>query len=204
MDTNYIFYDEHGTLLNYEWTEREEQLIVEQIIHEDCIVLELGARYGTVSCRINRRLKNRSNQVSVEPDPTIWDTLEKNRSLNNCEFYVLKGAVSSSPLNFIKSNNPYASSTEKVIDGSVNCITVKELEKCCNLKFNTLVADCEGFLEQFFEENPHMYEQLYLIFFEKDYPDVCDYNKITNNLKKHGFTCIIPGFHEVWINYNKI
>ena len=35
-------------------------------IKENDVVLELGARYGTSSCAINSKLKNKSNQVSVD------------------------------------------------------------------------------------------------------------------------------------------
>ena len=34
-----------------------------------------------------------------------------------------------------------------------------------NLKFNVLVADCEGFLE----ENPELYNELEMIIFEADW-----------------------------------
>lgn len=203
MEPGFVFYDENGQPFNYEWTEREEQLIVEKIITDDCVVLELGARYGTVSCRINRKLKDPTKQVSVEPDPAIWTALEKNRELNKCKFFVLKGVVSRTPLKFVVTDNPYANCTEKADDGGVNRLTIEELESLCNLKFNTLIADCEGFLEQFFDENPHMYEQLCIVFYEKDYPDKCNYNKIEDNLKKHGFTCELSGFHSVWIKYNR-
>ena len=77
LEAGFTFYDENNNILNHEWTEREEQHIVEKLIKEDCIVLELGARYGTVSCRINWKLKDSKNQVSVEPDPLVWDALEK-------------------------------------------------------------------------------------------------------------------------------
>jgi hypothetical protein len=48
------------------------------------------------------------------------------------------------------------------------------------------------------DENPQLYDELSLIMFEKDYPDKCNYRKITDNLKAHGFKNLITGFHEVW------
>ena len=69
------------------------------------------------------------------------------------------------------------------------------------LKFTTLVADCEGFLETFFDENPWMYDQLNTVLYEIDYPWKCNYTKIANNLKDHGLTNLWYGSHLVWKRY---
>lgn len=66
------------------------------------------------------------------------------------------------------------------------------------LKFTTLVADCEGFLQTFFEENPWMYDQLNTVLYEQDNKEKCDYKVIADNLKKHGLTKLLDGFHVVW------
>jgi FkbM family methyltransferase len=198
MDDNFIFYDENNKVIDIKYFEYPEQYIAEQIINENCVVLELGARYGTVSCRINRKLGNSNKQVSVEPDSSVWDALEKNRTRHCCNFYILKGAVSRKPLVVVDDGDSYGRYTKESTDDLVNRITLEELETVCNLKFNTLIADCEGFLEQFFEENPRMYEQLELVFFEKDFPERCNYEKIKQKLKEHGFNQILDGFHEVW------
>ena len=60
-----------------------------------------------------------------------------------------------------------------------------------NLNFNVLVADCEGFLEMFFDENPDFYDNLRLIIFEADYPEKCNYNKIRNTLSDKKFNEIV-------------
>jgi FkbM family methyltransferase len=198
MDTNFVFYNEYDQIFDHTGIEVDEQIIANHILHGGETVLELGARYGTVSCAINKKLKNPMNQVSVEPDPTVWTALEKNRNINNCKFYILNGVVSRTPIAFNKHDNPYASFTEKSTTESVNRITVEELESLLNIKFDTLIADCEGFLEQFFDENTHLYYQLKTVFFEKDQADRCNYDKIIENLQKHGFHCLLDGFHTVW------
>ncbi len=198
MDHNFTFYNEHDQIFDHRWVEPDEQMIVNHILRGDETVLELGARYGTVSCTINKKLKNPMNQVSVEPDPSVWAALDKNRNINNCKFYILNGVISRTPVAFNKHDNPYASFTEKSTTESVNRITIEDLETLLNLKFDTLVADCEGFLEQFFDENPHLYSQLKLVFMEKDGPNRTNYDKIIENLEKHGFRCILPGVHTVW------
>ena len=61
-----------------------------------------------------------------------------------------------------------------------------------------LVADCEGFLERFLDENPSIYEEMRIIIFEADQPHKCNYNKIRNNLINYGFREVIKGHQNVW------
>ena len=68
---------------------------------------------------------------------------------------------------------------------------------------DTLVADCEGFLEVFFDENPGFYDTLRLIMFEADYPDKCNYDKIKSQLKARGFEQKLEGHQNVWIHFNR-
>jgi len=195
-----IFLDENGGRVDTKQFETVEQDQASKYITEDRVVLELGARYGTVSCIINKKLKNPLNQVSVEPDSKIWDCLEKNMISNGCNFNLIKGVISKTPM--VLKEHPvfvgYGNQTVKAETSSLPNFTLQEVEEKYKLKFDTLVADCEGFLGQFLQENPHLYEQLTLMMFEKDSPDTCDYAPILENLKKHGFTNLVTGFHEVW------
>ena len=83
--------DQYGNLVDIQHIENIEQDLANMYILEDDTVLELGARYGSVSCTINSKLNNKNNQVVVEPDERVWDALEKNKSSNNCEFNIVKG-----------------------------------------------------------------------------------------------------------------
>ncbi len=65
------------------------------------------------------------------------------------------------------------------------------------MKFDTLVVDCEGCLEIFFDDYPYMYSQLKNITFEEDYVDKCNYDKIKKNLEEHGFIKVYEKFDEV-------
>jgi precorrin-6B methylase 2 len=90
--------DENGDPIHNESVERKEQLIAEAFIMPDSAVLELGARYGTVSCIINKRLRDPKKQVCVEADERVIKALEKNKKRNKCEFEIIYGTVSDSPL----------------------------------------------------------------------------------------------------------
>lgn len=189
-------FTESGTKINTSASEYPEQCLALAYVHPSSTVLELGARYGSVSCIINKQLTNKANQVSVEPDPTVWSALEQNILQNGCSVWLHKGFVSKKTRNLL----PYGyAATSIVADTStIVSISVEDIESVYSLKFDTLVADCEGFLEEFFDEHPQLYDQLHTVIFEADYPNKCNYNKIRQTLKEHGFREIITGFQNVF------
>lgn len=196
------FADENGKDFNHLHFERTEQLHAEKYVPADAVILELGARYGTVSCVLNKRLSNPLNQVSVEPDHRVWKALESNRDRNGCSFHILKGAISKK--NLILNTDVYDGYCTQTLvsdNTSLTCISLNDVQAKYNLRFDTLVADCEGFLELFLDENPELYTQLTRILFEKDCPERCNYDKIKENLRVHGFRCIVAettSSHEMW------
>lgn len=200
-----LFKDEHGRIINHLHLEKTEQDQAEKYITTNSVVLELGARYGTVSCIINNKIGNRLNQVSVEPDERVHKALEENMKLNGCNFHIIKGIISESPGELIMNkDSDYATTTLKNNKGNVQNFRLKDIEEQFNLKFNTLVADCEGFLGQFFDENPHLYSQLDLIIIECDYEHTCNYRKIWYYLEVNNFENIENGFHQVWKKRNVV
>ena len=193
--------DENNNSIDINNIEKPEQDLAEQYIKENDIVLELGARYGSVSCIINSKLNCKTNQVVVEPDERVWNALERNRKANNCEFHIVKGFISDKKLDLINLNlyyNGYAATFIENENTKIDSFRLQDIMKTYNLNFNVLVADCEGFLEVFFDENPDFYNNLRLIMFEADYSDKCNYNKIENNLINKGFTNILKGHQNLW------
>jgi FkbM family methyltransferase len=193
--------DNKGNKINIEKIEKEEQVLAEKYILEDDIVLELGARYGSVSCVINKKLNNKHNQVVVEPDERVWDALEENMKRNDCNFFIIKGFVSNKKLGLTNLNcflGGYGSTFIENEDTNISSFTLEEIKEKFNLNFNVLVADCEGFLEIFFDENPNLYDNLRLIIFEADYPGKCNYKKIKDTLLKKGFEKLLEGHQNVW------
>ena len=138
----------------------------------------------------------------VEPDERVWEALERNKKVNNCEFHIIKGFVSSKKLSLTNLDDYYGGYASTYIvqnDSLIPSYTMENIQEKYNLKFNVLVADCEGFLEVFFDENPNFYDTLRLIIFEADYPDKCNYNKIRTILNQKGFKEELGGFQNVWI-----
>ncbi len=207
------FYNEENKIINHKNLETVEQYLVKKYIKGSDSVLELGARYGTVSCTINKKINNPSNQVSVEPDYRVIGALQKNRDINNCKFHIIYGFISNEKLSLERTDHicqgnadlkGYGSTFVKDNSSKIKSYKITEIEKNYNLKFNSLVADCEGYLEKFLEENPNLYKQLNKIIFEEDYGEKCNYKEIKSKLKEHNFIekeYLSDGkiFHSVWI-----
>ena len=147
-------YDENNKLVSLD-LEKPEQLLVQKYIKPDDVVLELGARYSSVSCTINRNLKNKKNQISVEPDSRVWEALQKNRNINGCQFRIVKGFISRKRIELTQLNNHngFGSTFEPNNTSITPHFTLNDIIEIGDIKFNVLVADCEGFLEKFYDEN---------------------------------------------------
>lgn len=198
-----IFYNEHNNIINIDVIEKPEQDLAKKYILPNDTVLELGARYGTVSCVINSKLFNKLNQVSVEPDDRVWDALEKNMLNNNCYFNIVKGFISKIKINLFHKDRDYGTTYFLDENTNINCYSMEYIKKTYNIKhFSVLVADCEGGLELFLYENPELYTDLRLIIFEADYPNKCNYDLIRHNLKINKFIELEKGHQNVWIKNN--
>ena len=199
-----IFYDHNDKLIDIYNIEKPEQDLVNKYILPTDIVLELGARYGTVSCTVNKKLYNKLNQVVVEPDSRVWESLEKNRNINDCHFNIVKGFISRVKLDVAHQDRDYGTTSIINENSKTDCFTLDEIKEKYNIqRFNVLVADCEGGLELFLNENPTLYNDIRMIIFEADYPEKCNYDLIKKNLLKFGFTKIEEGHQNVWIKINR-
>lgn len=195
-----VFLNEKGHVIDIEKMEATEQEQAEKYIDKYDKVLELGVRYGTVTYRILNKLDSTDNYVGVEPDSRVWSTINHNlKSFNNVN--IVHGFISRTPLALeeLDSYYGYGTTSTKNSDSTIPHFTLEEIENKYNISFNVLVADCEGFLEQFLDENEKLYKQLRMILFEEDYPNKCNYEKIKQKLRDHDFKVIEnSGMHQVW------
>lgn len=176
---------------NHPWRyEVLEQYLTNKWINEKDIVLELGGGIGIVSLTINSKLKNKEHHVVVEPNKQIMEALKYNKKSFKSKFKICNKAISEKPLKYIIENDQMQNYT---IDNNINSqdlidtINFTKFKSSHNLKFNVLVAYCEGCLEYFLLENEKLLEQLNLIIFEKDNSTVCNYDNIFKLLKKYHF-----------------
>lgn len=196
------YYDENDNIIDNKKNEREEQYIGNDYIMPDMIVLELGARYGTVSCVINNKLENPLNHVVIEPDTTVIDALKKNKKSHKSKFKIINGIISEKSMKLNKrgyaSNVEFLKKEDLDDENIVKNYSLNKIMKKYNLEFDTLVADCEGCLCNFIKENEKYIKNYKLIIFERDMPNKCNYKLIDEQLKKWNFKQIIDGFVCVW------
>jgi hypothetical protein len=189
-----IIRDNKGKIIDYTKYEATEVKQAKQYIKPDDRVLELGARWGGVSVTTNKILKDKEKHYVVECDPSVWDTLEFNRVNNNCSFNIIQGVISKKPMSL--KGNGLATHTIQDEQGDIPNYPLPLVD------FNVLIADCEGFIEQFYDENKGLFQGLRLILLEKDRPEFCDYDRIFAEWNEIGFKQIKPKqlkFHTVWI-----
>ena len=115
--------------------ETEEQDIASKYITKDDKVLELGARYGTVSAIILDNISDVKNCVIVDPDRNITHALTDN--LKNCEYgdaQIYIGTIGEHKKK-IHTNDSYATYTEACEDDScdIENMTYKDLQNKYNI-----------------------------------------------------------------------
>ena len=159
-----------------------EQELVKKYVKPDDRVLELGARYGAVSVTTNKILNDISKHYVVEPDASVWNALETNMKNNDCNFNIIKGVIGEKKYSVCGSN--YSTYTQEDPNSTL------ESHKIPDINFNTLIVDCEGYLETFYFENVNFFSKLEKIILEADEIERCDYEKVFAEFKKQGFTQI--------------
>jgi len=191
------FFDENNKVIDINSNEKEEQEQAQEYIQANDCVLELGARYGTVSAIINKKLLNPLNHVAVEPDSTVWDSLEKNKDLTLSKFHIVKGLISDKKFSLTKDGY----GTRQVVDetSTVPHIPFQKVQALVGTPFTVLVVDCEGCIEHFLLENTDILKTLRLILMEEDQPNICNYDAVKKLLIDNSFKEVKSGFHSVWI-----
>jgi FkbM family methyltransferase len=197
--------DCNGNWVDINNLEKDEQELVEKYILRNDTVLELGGRYGSVSCVINHKLYNKYRHVVVEPDYRVWNALEENKKRNFCEFNIVRGFISNKKLdltNLETWHDGYGATFVENNNTNIPSYSLSQIKENYYIdNFDVLVADCEGFLEVFFDENPDFYDNLRLIIFEADYPDKCNYYKIKQKLIEKKFYPVVEGLQNVWLRW---
>jgi len=189
-----IIRDNKGKIVDYTKYESTEVKQAKQYIKPDDRVLELGARFGGVAVTTNKILKDKDQHYVVECDPSVWDTLEFNKNNNNCSFNIIKGTISRKKQGI--SGKSWATHTVQDEESNIPNYPLPLVD------FNVLIADCEEFIEQFYDENKEFFKGLRLILLEKDRPNHCNYDRIFEEFKNLGFKQIDEKrlkFHTVWI-----
>lgn len=201
----------HEKVINVDMSgELPEQEIIFKYLPRNAKVLELGGNIGRASIVINKILENPKDHVVLESDPDIANELIKNRQANHCQFIVVNKALSKTPMIQKDWNAKNVKSTiEPLPEGwkHVPTITMEELIRRYPIRFDTLVADCEGCLEPIFKSYPYILDRIHTIIIENDaeFIDGESNNFIKTFIKKQGFHSVecrphqhIQCFYQVW------
>ena len=202
---NCKFYDENDNILSDFSLKVEDgsRYLINKYVTSDMKVLELGARYGTVSVCLNYLLNEPVTQLlCVEPDNTVINSLKKNRDINNCEFNIFNGAISKNELYCCYNGcgwetKTYIEPPSGLKSIKISTLPIDKIQETYNIQFDCLLADCEGFLLQFITENDDFFNNLKCVIYEEDcnisHPinnSYIDYNIVENFLLSKGFTHI--------------
>jgi hypothetical protein len=187
--------------------EYPEQLMTMRYLKGNEKVLEIGGNIGRNSLVIGTLLDDESNLVVLECDDNIARQLIDTRNCNGYQFRVEKSALSKRKL-IQKGWDTIPS--DVLLDGykQVNNISFSELESKYNIKFDTLVADCEGALYYIFDDFPDMLNNIEMVIMENDYHDHSKKVSVDTFLKNKGLIRIYSEaggwgpcygyFYEVW------
>jgi FkbM family methyltransferase len=181
--------DDSGKKINNLEIEIHEQRDALQYIEPSDIVLQLGARFGSVSIAVAYKQKNSGNLVVVEPDTSIIPALTKNKNLNNSNFIIVNKYISNESKKMIYDGYATKLTKENSAGDSLQ-ITYDQFKKEYPFKFNVLIADCEGCLCDFIDALGDDINNYNKILFEADQKDVCSYENLVLKLKNLGFKVV--------------
>ena len=195
----------HGSLQE----EYPEQLLSVEYIKPSDIVLEIGGNVGRNSCTIATILNDSSNLLVVESDINNSNLLKENRDNNNLKFHIENSAISKIDL---YQNGWITKPFNEIHDienwKQINTISWDEIKNKYDMKFNVLVADCEGALYYIVKENPDFLETFKTIIIENDFNDIEHKQFVDEEFKKYNLERIYFGgggwgpctdfFYEVW------
>ena len=141
---NCVFFDENDVILNsfFRSVEDGSRYLIEKYVKPDMKVLELGARYGTVSVYLDYILNDPQKQLlCVDPDSSIKKCLEKNRDINNCSFNIFNGAISKKKLYVVYNNCVWETKTYiepplHLKHEKISTLSIDEIQQLYNINFN--------------------------------------------------------------------
>jgi len=201
---------QHGSFSD----EYPEQLMATRYLTGNEKVLEIGGNIGRNSLIIASILKEKNNYdfVTLECDTDIANQLKDNRDINKLYFFIENSALSKRKL---IQNGWDTIPSDELLEGykSINIIDLETLHFKYNIKFDTLVLDCEGAFYYILLDMPEILNNINLIIMENDYTNIDHKKYIDQTLQENGFyldyqknlptwgpskMACIDNFYEVW------
>ena len=164
-----------------------EQLMAAKYILETDTVLEIGANIGRNTCVIASLLNDDTRFVTLECCQEYVKQLQINRDQNNFNFHIEASALSKVSL-MQKGWDTFLSGDGAIPEGymKVNTIIFSELQEKYQLKYNVLVADCEGALYQILKDEPDMLKDIETVIIENDFHDLEHKKFVDSKFEENG------------------
>lgn len=167
--------------------EQEEQLMTLKFLNKDAKVLELGSNIGRNTITIATIINDINNLVTLEPSKIICNCLRYNCDINNLHVNIENKALSYRKL-IQKDWDTIPSDITLEGYDEVDTITFEDLEEKYKIKFDTIIADCEGALFYILKDRPNILNNINTLILENDYVDINHKNYVEDLLKNKGFT----------------
>lgn len=177
--------------------EYPEQLISMNFLTGKEKILEIGGNIGRNSLILSTILEDESNLVVLEPNTDVYMKLKENIKLNDYNTHIENKAISKYKLYFKGWDTKDIKDIEK-LDGwnPVDTITFQELEVKHNIKFDTIVADCEGAFYYILKDDNSILDCIKTFIVENDYHSIEHKKYVEGVLRGKGFTDIYNAYHD--------
>jgi FkbM family methyltransferase len=178
----------HGTFSE----EIVEQTMVCKFLKPTATVLELGSNIGRNSLVISKILTDSTRLVTLEMDKHFAIKCDENRKLNNLNFNIVNAALSYKPLYYQDKKHGEGGGycvNQKYNDDYISCpiISFEEIQSKYNLRFDTLVVDCEGGFYFILRDKPSILDNIHTLIIENDFPVIEHKTYVNSILTNKGF-----------------
>lgn len=175
--------------------ELPEQVITTHFLKANQSVLELGSNTGRNTLTIAKILGGSGTFYTSESNKKDrMETIEnlKVNQLYHSNVHVIP-AISNSPLEQLKWNTrPRKLLGEKHSEKSKKRVKWKPIESrpLPAVKFDTIIADCEGCFLKMTDDYPELLQNATTIILENDWKTMADYDKIHQRFRHYGFKSV--------------
>jgi FkbM family methyltransferase len=200
----------HGSLKE----ELPEQRLAYMFLKGDETILEIGGNIGRNSLVMANILTDDKRLVVLESDENNARILNENKDLNNLNFNIEAKALCK---NKLMQQGWITSEGDELKEGYrwVETCDYNYLKDKYQLKFDTIVADCEGAFYYILRDFPEVLDGVNLVIMENDYTSIDNYNYVADSLTKNGLKKVymeylidanwspcVRNFFEVWKRTN--
>jgi FkbM family methyltransferase len=138
----------HKSILVFGLHELDERSLLRRHLPRNLPIVECGGGLGVISCLANRRIDRPDRHVVVEANPNLIPLIERNRTLNGCQFMVVNKAIAyDSPIIKFNVNSNFVGSSIGVVSDemvSVLAASMKETADAAGFDHFSLICDIEG------------------------------------------------------------